>query len=69
ARAQAPGAPAPGSPVEALVALIAERRLARPSRTDAVVDGVRLDLVFDDRRAAVVLARARTVAQLTRSGS
>ena len=33
-----------------------DRHLAGPSRIDATVDGVHLDVVFDDRHAAVVFA-------------
>ena len=38
--------------------LIAERHLAEPSRLDAVVEGIHLDVVFDDRMAAVVFTES-----------
>ena len=37
-----------------------DRHLAGPTRLDTTIDGVHLDLVFDDRKAAVVFADAHS---------
>ena len=55
------GAPAstgssPRSRIDELTTLLTERHLPGPSRLDAEIDGIHLDMVFDDRRAAIVFA-------------
>jgi hypothetical protein len=76
--ADAPGAhrgadppAAASSRVEQLLDLLAERRMAAPSRVGATIDGVAVDLVFDDRRAAVILeqpSRAMDTMMLAMAG-
>ena len=51
---------APGSRIEELIALMNDRHLAGPTRLDTTIEGVHLDLVFDDRKAAVLFADAHS---------
>ena len=59
--------PRPRSRIDELTTLLNERHLPGPSRLDAEIDGIHLDLVFDDRRAADRVRRPRRTRRLTHS--